>query len=114
MANPRWGDYLDSLVVGDEPCTFLKVRMVLSCSAGSSQLWSGLMDLATSLQIPDDQIQKLRTGLTTGLLTHPSALVEILQAWRAKFSSSATLSALISALVANRLTVCADSLRNQC
>ncbi|CAL8121041.1 unnamed protein product [Orchesella dallaii] len=104
MDNSKWGNYL----VGDK-----NIRTILSSSAGSAELWSGLMDLATSLQIREDLIQKLRTSLATGLVSHPSALVQILQAWRAEFSSDATLSALISALVANRLAVCAVSLRNK-
>ncbi|CAL8121037.1 unnamed protein product [Orchesella dallaii] len=114
MANSRWGDYSDILVVGDEPCTFLNIRTILTNSTGSAKLWSELMDLATTLKIRDDIIQTLRTGIIAGLVTRTSALVEILQTWRAQFSSNAKLSTLILALEERGLKDCADSLRNQC
>ncbi|CAL8124514.1 unnamed protein product [Orchesella dallaii] len=97
-------------VVGDEPCTFIKVRDVLYHCASSGELWLKLLDVARSLKIPTDCIITLEMRLTTKMTTYPGALIEILEAWRGKFSAEATLRTLINILELNKLTGCADAL----
>ncbi|CAL8071164.1 unnamed protein product [Orchesella dallaii] len=99
------------LVVGDEPCTFVKVRDVLYGCASSAKLWPKLLDIASSLQIPTDCIISMKRQINTETITYSRALLEILEAWRGKFSVEAKLQNLINALETNGLTDSADALR---
>ncbi|CAL8124272.1 unnamed protein product [Orchesella dallaii] len=102
--------HIGHLVVGDEPCTFVQVRDVLYRCASAGKLWSRLLDIAKSLEIPTDTIISLETRIPTKMTTYPGALLEILEAWRGKFSTEAKLQTLINVLESNGLADCADAL----
>ncbi|CAL8124246.1 unnamed protein product [Orchesella dallaii] len=103
--------HIEHLVVGDEPCAFVQVRDVLYRCASAGELWPKLIDIAKSLQVPIDRIISLETRIPTKMTTYPGALLEILEAWRGKFSAEAKLQNLINVLERNGLADCADSLR---
>ncbi|CAL8124290.1 unnamed protein product [Orchesella dallaii] len=99
------------LLVGDEPCTFVQVRDVLYGCASAGKLWPKLLDIATSLEIPTECITSLKRQINTDTITYSGGLLEILLAWRGKFSAEAKLQNLINILERNGLADCADSLR---
>ncbi|CAL8124103.1 unnamed protein product [Orchesella dallaii] len=107
-SQPQQTNICDDLLVGkDPPCTFIRVRDVMSRSGG--QVWRKLMDLAASLEIPDDDLHALMQRENTS----SGKLLEILQSWRSEKSSHATLGNLITALKNNNLKLCADALREE-
>ncbi|CAL8121035.1 unnamed protein product [Orchesella dallaii] len=113
MDNSGGSDYWDSLLVGDEPCTFVNIVNVLIRSAGSVLLWYRLMDVARCLPIPHNVIMRLKSDLALDRLTYPSAFFSILETWRSIELRNAKLRTLIYVLGANNLKDCADSLRNE-
>ncbi|CAL8123925.1 unnamed protein product [Orchesella dallaii] len=101
----------ENLVVGDEPCTFVRVRDLLY-SGSAGQLWIKLIDVARSLEIPSERVVSLQMRISNGTITHSDALYEILESWKAKFSRQATLHTLINVLQNNLLNDSADALRD--
>ncbi|CAL8124047.1 unnamed protein product [Orchesella dallaii] len=89
---------MEHFVVGDKPCTFVEVRDALSHCATAANLWSKLIEIARSLEIPADKIILLKTQTLTQLITYPDALYEILEIWRGKSAANATLQTFINVL----------------
>ncbi|CAL8124188.1 unnamed protein product [Orchesella dallaii] len=101
----------EHFIVGDEPCAYVEVRDALTRCENVNKLWPKLIEVAKSLKIPDDTVIALKLRIPTKMVTYPDALIEILEAWRGKFSSEATLQMFINVLETNGLTDCADALR---
>ncbi|ODM89492.1 hypothetical protein Ocin01_17190 [Orchesella cincta] len=85
-------------LIGDEPCTYLRVCDVLRQCSSAGTIWSKLVDLSRSLGLPDDRVAQVNSSLLIGSKTPLSILNEVLQNWRGKVSTNATLWNLTQAL----------------
>ncbi|CAL8071065.1 unnamed protein product [Orchesella dallaii] len=103
---------LGHLVVGNKPCTVVRVRDVLCDSGCAGQLWVKLIDVARSLDIPSDLLISLQMRISNATITYSDALYQILESWRAKSSSQAKLHILINVLKNHQLADSADALRD--
>ncbi|CAL8138503.1 unnamed protein product [Orchesella dallaii] len=99
-----------NILVGDEQCSYDTVCAVLS-KCKSEILWSTLVDIARSLDLPTDFIVTIEGNLKLGTKTHRTILNDILVSWRAKHATSATLVNFINVLDSHTLYECGDALR---
>ncbi|CAL8124097.1 unnamed protein product [Orchesella dallaii] len=103
MSKP-WEKYL----VGDEPCTYLRIEQSLSKSTSVSLLWQKLPDVARTLEFSGSGM--IVTKVMLNIQSHSGHLQEILTNWRSKKPTQATLGNLINVLRNHQLNECAEVL----
>ncbi|CAL8138531.1 unnamed protein product [Orchesella dallaii] len=100
----------ENILVGDDPCSYEKVCEVLS-KCKSEILWSSLIDIARSLDLPVEFIATIKKNLNVDFQTPRSVLYDTLENWRAKHTDNATLINFIKVLGSHKLYDCGDALR---
>ncbi|CAL8138527.1 unnamed protein product [Orchesella dallaii] len=100
----------ENILVGDDPCSYEKVCEVLS-KCKSEILWSSLIDIARSLDLPVEFIATIKKNLNVDFQTPRSVLYDTLENWRAKHTDNATLINFIKVLDSHKLYECGDALR---
>ncbi|CAL8138501.1 unnamed protein product [Orchesella dallaii] len=99
-----------NIIVGDDPCSYEKICEVLS-KCKSEILWSTLVDISRSLDLPMEFIATIKKNLNVDFQTPRSILYDILENWRAKHTDNAKLINFINVLDSHRLHECGDALR---
>ncbi|CAL8124101.1 unnamed protein product [Orchesella dallaii] len=107
MNGAAWENYL----IGDEPCTCLRINQCLSNSTSVSLLWQKLPDVGRTLGFEGSN--RIVSTVLLGIKSHSGYLEDILKTWRQATTNNATLGNLVTVLRNHHLNECAEALINE-